>query len=122
MMFCSVVMIIGVIAFSFANGALASIMSNYDNHNANYQEKLNILNKAKKDYDLPAELFVQLKKSLQFDAKKDLDDLNKFVECLPHQLKIKMSLFIYEQRYSKLTFFKDRSMSFISWMCPLLKP
>ena len=115
-------MIIGVIAFSFANGALASIMSNYDNHNANYQEKLNILNKAKKDYDLPAELFVQLKKSLQFDAKKDLDDLNKFVECLPHQLKIKMSLFIYEQRYSKLTFFKDRSMSFISWMCPLLKP
>jgi len=33
-----------------------------------------------------------------------------------------MSLYIYEQRYSKLKFFKDRSMSFISWMCPLLKP
>ena len=69
-------MIIGVIAFSFANGALASIMSNYDNHNANYREKLNILSKARKDYDLPVELFIQLKKSLQYDAKKDLDDLN----------------------------------------------
>ena len=72
-------MIIGVIAFSFANGALASIMSNYDNHNADYQEKLNILNKAKKDYDIPSNLYSQLKKSLQFDAKKDIDDLNGFI-------------------------------------------
>jgi hypothetical protein len=57
-------MIVGVIAFSFANGALASIMSNYDNHNASYREKMNVLDKARKDYDLPVELFQQLKKSL----------------------------------------------------------
>lgn len=29
-LFCAVMMIIGVIAFSFANGALTSIISNYD--------------------------------------------------------------------------------------------
>lgn len=51
-------MIIGVIAFSFANGALASIMSNYDNHNADYREKMNILEKARKDFNLPVELYV----------------------------------------------------------------
>ena len=84
MLFCSFVMIVGVIAFSFANGALASIMSNYDNHNASYREKLNILEKARKDYDLPVELFSQLKKSLQYDMRKDLDDLNEFVDDLPH--------------------------------------
>ena len=33
-----------------------------------------------------------------------------------------MSLYIYEQRYKKIKFFKDRSATFISWLCPLLKP
>lgn len=32
--FCAIMMIIGVIAFSFANGSLASIISNYDSTNA----------------------------------------------------------------------------------------
>ena len=32
--FCSIVMIIGVISFSLANGSLASIIQNYDNSNA----------------------------------------------------------------------------------------
>ena len=43
--FCSFVMLVGVFAFSFANGSLASIMSNYDQTNAVYQEKMNVLDK-----------------------------------------------------------------------------
>lgn len=34
--FCCVVMVIGVIAFGFANGTLASIMTNYDNRSSKY--------------------------------------------------------------------------------------
>jgi hypothetical protein len=30
-LFCSLIMLVGVIAFSFANGALASILTSYDN-------------------------------------------------------------------------------------------
>ena len=41
-------MIIGVISFSFANGSLASILANYDEQNAELQEKVNILNKVYK--------------------------------------------------------------------------
>ena len=33
--FCSLTMILGVVAFSFASGSLASILQNYDNHSAN---------------------------------------------------------------------------------------
>ena len=44
--FCSVCMFIGVLAFTIANGSLASIIQNYDATNASYQEKMNILNKA----------------------------------------------------------------------------
>jgi len=32
--FCALIMILGVIAFSFASGSLASIIQNYDSHNA----------------------------------------------------------------------------------------
>lgn len=57
-----------------------------------------------------------------YEIKKDIDDVNDFVEELPHKIKIELSLYIYEARYSKIKFFKDRSASFVSWMCPLLKP
>ena len=35
---------------------------------------------------------------------------------------MEVSLYIYEERYKKLKFFKYRSATFISWLCPLLKP
>ena len=38
--FCSIMMVIGVFGFSFANGSLSSIIQNYDQTNANYHEKL----------------------------------------------------------------------------------
>ena len=47
MVFSSVMMLIGVVSFSFANGALASIISDSDTNNAHYQEKLSILEKLK---------------------------------------------------------------------------
>ena len=43
--YCTFLMLIGVISFSFANGALASIISNSDAANAKFQEKEIILNK-----------------------------------------------------------------------------
>lgn len=48
--------------------------------------------------------------------------MNQFVEELPHKLKMQVSLYIYEQRYSRINFFKGKSPSFILWLCPLLKP
>ena len=123
MIFCSVVMIIGVITFSFANGTLVSIISNYDRVDPNYAEKLNILNKAHNDYHLPLNLIERLKKAVQYDLKKDANDLNNFIQCLPHKMKIEVSLYVYERIYKDIKFFHNRNQtSFISWMCPLLKP
>ena len=56
--FCSIIMIIGVVAFSFANGAIASILSNYDVQNAVVQEKVVLLNKIYKEYFLPLDLYI----------------------------------------------------------------
>ena len=43
--FCILIMIIGVISFSFASGSLASIIQNYDSQNAMFQERVQILNR-----------------------------------------------------------------------------
>lgn len=51
-----------------------------------------------------------------------MNDINLFVDDLPHKLKIEVSLYIYEERYKKIKFFQGKSPSFISWLCPLLQP
>ena len=69
-------MIVGVVAFSFANGSLASIIQNYDNSNAQYQEKLVTLNKIYKAYKLPLNLFVKIKNALGYESKKDMQEMH----------------------------------------------
>ena len=100
-------MVFGVIAFSFANGSLASIMQNYDQTNARYQERLVTLNKIYKDYKLPLDLYIKLKKSMFYENKKDIHDLSKFIDELPHKLKTEVSLHVYESRYENIKFFKN---------------
>jgi len=41
---------------------------------------------------------------------------------LPHKLKVEASIYIFEKRYRGIKFFKNSSCSFISWICPILKP
>ena len=57
-----------------------------------------------------------------YDSKRDKNDINSFVYGLPHKYKLELSLFIHEKTYKKIEIFKGRSSSFISWICPLLKP
>ena len=66
------------------------------------------LNKIYKDYCLPLDLYVRLKQSLAYENKKDLEEVSKFVENLPYSLRIETSLYIYEERYNKIKFFKER--------------
>ena len=66
MVFCSIVMIIGVMGFAFASSSLTSIITNYDQTNAEYQEKLGTLEKIYKEYCLPLPLYIRLKKSISY--------------------------------------------------------
>jgi len=122
--FCCLVMIIGVISFSFANGTLAAILSSTDNANAIMQERMNLLNKINDDYKLPQELFSRIKRNMNVTSAKNYDDVNKFIAELPHKLRISVSQVIFHERYSQMKFFAKtkRSPSFVAWMCPLLHP
>ena len=45
-----------------------------------------------------------------------------FVDDLPHKLKTQIQVYIYEERYAKIRFMKGKSLSFITWLCRLLRP
>jgi hypothetical protein len=115
-------MIIGVISFSFASGSLASIFQNSDARDAQFEGKVYTLNRIYQKHCLPLDLYLRIKQSLRYNSKRDLEDLNNFVDELPHKLKIEVSLFIHEEIYKQVDFLRNRSSSFKAWICPLLKP
>ena len=59
-LFASFVMVVGVILFSIANGALASIISSLDGSSGEYEDKLNTLILAHKEFEFPTRLYIQL--------------------------------------------------------------
>lgn len=45
-----------------------------------------------------------------------------FVTTLPQDLRLEVTLFIFESTFKNIHFFINRPVSFIAWICPLLKP
>jgi len=89
-LFNIIIMFVGVISFSFANASLASILSNYDNHHVELANKIATLNKLYKEFQLPLDLYIDVKKELEFNqtvASKTLE-VQGFIDKLPHKLKI----------------------------------
>ena len=79
-----------------------------------------VLNRSFKQYDIPVDLYVRLKNSLN-EFKQDHDEINKFLDNLPHKLKVQTSVCIYKNTIQSIKFLKDQTKSFIAWVCPLLK-
>lgn len=85
------------------------------------QEKIEILNRIYSEYCLPLKLYENVKKSIKYQYKNDIEDMISFVTTLPQDLRLEVTLFIFESALNN-EFFKDRPISFIAWICPLLKP
>jgi len=58
--YCSCIMIVGVISFSFANGSLASILSSYDQTNAMLKEKMDNIQKILTKYKINSTLQIKI--------------------------------------------------------------
>lgn len=87
-MMAVVLMITGVIAFSFATGALSSIISSYDSTEAKLKEKMSTLNEIQAEYKIDDDLFNKLVKTIRYDHSKKQKDVLQFMEELPHKLKL----------------------------------
>ena len=81
-----------------------------------------MLNRIYKDYCLPLNLYENVKQSLRYQYKNDIEDLVDFIAELPIDLKVEVSFFVFESTFKEIEFFKGRPLTFIAWICPLLRP
>ena len=102
-------MLIGVIAFSFATGALSSIIANIDQSEAILKEKMSTLQDIELEYKIEKTLYNNLAKSIRYDQLKKSKDLSQFMNELPYKLKIELAFFINKKLISEITFFKDKN-------------
>ena len=119
---CLVLMVIGVISFSFATGTLSSILSNLDSTNAKLKGKLALLLDIKEEYHLPQTLYDDLRSALKFDHQRNIDETISFVEELPPKLRIELAFRIHNKILSGIEFFKDKPKDFIAFVGRKLRP
>ena len=81
--FCIFAMIAGVTAFATGTSAMTNLINTYDHENARLQQKVMLLNRIYKDFFLPLKLYEDVKKSLKYQYKQDIDDVTNFLEELP---------------------------------------
>jgi Ion channel len=73
---CSCLMILGVVSFSIATGALSSIITSYDSKEALLKEKIATLNEISNEYMINIDLFNKLARTIKYDhSKKSRDTL-----------------------------------------------
>ena len=102
-------MITGVIAFSFATGALSSIIANIDQSEAMLKEKMATLQDIEFEYKISKRLYNNLVKSIRYDQTKKSKDLSYFMNELPYKLKIELAFLINKKLISEIVFFKDKN-------------
>ena len=61
-----IIMIIGVIAFSFSTGSLSSIIQNVDSRQAAYREQLDVLKELRMKYHINDSLYMELQAYINF--------------------------------------------------------
>ena len=128
---CIIVMLIGVISFSFATGTLSSILSNIDSQKAKLKSKLGLLHEIKQEYNLSNALYDDLRQALKYDHSRylfkllmlrNVDDTVEFVNELPHRLRMELAYRIHEKVHQNISFFKDKPKDFLFQLSKYLRP
>ena len=80
---CVLFMIIGVIAFSMASGALTNYISSEDQKSAAYEEKMGVLEELQNKYKMPREMYIEIRRNIEHNFCSDYRTVSKFVHDLP---------------------------------------
>ena len=81
--FCILVMCVGVTAFAAGTSTLTNLIQNVDTEDKSLNDKIEMLNRLYQDYCLPLQLYENVKKSIKYQYKRDIEDINEFVSSLP---------------------------------------
>ena len=116
----------GGFLMTYTIGVVSQILNNMDQRTANFGERTEILNRIHQDYNLPIDLFLDLRKQINHAYDKDVEDLNDFISELPMNLRGKTAWYIHEDTWKKFGFFKEYQSSgahnFLAWLALRLRP
>ena len=115
-------MIFGVIIYSFAIGSLSSIVSSLDSNTAEMNQKLQILSRIKREFNLDQDIYDKIRKVIKYDLSNSQKDKMDFLQELPNKLRIELSHIMHDNVISKMYFFKNQPNDFIAYVAPLLLP
>ncbi|CAI2380725.1 unnamed protein product [Moneuplotes crassus] len=120
--FCTLLMILGVLAFTFTTSSLSTLITNMDSRNAKLKTRISQLNALNAKYNLSLRLYHKIEKVLKFDHSKSETFEISFLNDCPQRLKIELSFCMYKTYIEKLPFFQEKNGHFIAFVCPTLTP
>ena len=97
-------------------------MSSLDAKAAKLKEKLQILNDISTEYRIPYDLFRRLRLALRYDHSKNAQEQINFLNELPQNLKVELSVVMHQELIRTVKFFRRKEPHFIAFVAPLLKP
>lgn len=117
--------IIGVGFYSFTVGSLTSLLYTIDTSDASLNTKLLAIEEFSYEAGLNTKLKLRLQRAVRYNfysTEVPWSDKMALYEDLPQHLKHTISLHMHRKAAKHSTFFRNKSVSFITTTVPLLKP
>lgn len=116
--FSIIIMLIGVISFSFVNGSLTSIVSSLDNSNADIREIRERFDRVSSKYNFPKQLKVRIRKDTATAQQRlECKEVGLFLNDLSYNLRHTASMFVHKDQLDSINFFKSKSHCFNESIC-----
>jgi Ion transport protein/Cyclic nucleotide-binding domain len=120
--YCSTIMIIGILMYSYTVSSISNLISTLDSRKAKLKKKLDSLNHISIKYRLSSHFEKKIALALEYEHKNNDKELEEILSDLPSNLKQKLLNIIFKQKIYKNFFFVDKSPGFTAWVVTKLRP
>ena len=120
-MYCSLVMLLGVVFYSYTIGTVTGLLGDFDRRQTKLHGKLIALQSIAKKYQISHQFFRQLKAALEQDQHRVRREREDVLNSLPKKLSARLTLLMHKRLLSNNLFFKNRSLKFVQSLLPLLR-
>ena len=115
-------MITGIMTYSYTVSSISNIIGSLDGRKALLQKKIDTLNSISRIHKLSHQFYNKLSYALEYEHKNHDKELECILIELPVGIKHELLRIIYEEKICKNSFFKGKSLAFVAWLAPKLRP